>query len=351
VASDAAILQQRLHRLFRGLRSGRQEPKTLEHQPTGGIGIAARQNRGGSFSSIVTGIMRMAGLSKRCTRHGRIDDISDLETMDITAFSGGTNPYGEGDGFAAGGFSLGREMFRETVATWGYSNLKSVADVGCGYGRWSMFLAEANELVSGYDNNSKCIRLARKLAQYFALENASFHTATATAIPAPDESFDGVWCFNAMSFFDRGQTLREMHRILRPDGRLFIGHYYSTGMMLETFVTSYRRRGLKHPGTQFALAGLIAGPFFDGRGNYGSPQHMEKVLERHGFELCMQPPMRIFVDETRRSLAPVFLGDFKDPSALAVRLAEDEELVKLLVSKPDAVSIYPMHIDLVAIKR
>ncbi len=49
----------------------------------------------------------------------------------------------------------------------------------------------------------------------------SYEEGSAMAIPFPDETFDVVFCQHGLEFFpDRGQSLREMRRVLKSEGRL-----------------------------------------------------------------------------------------------------------------------------------
>lgn len=51
------------------------------------------------------------------------------------------------------------------------------------------------------------------------------HRADAAALPFPDGSFDAVLCVNTIYFWpEPDRVLREMHRVLRPGGRLVLGY-------------------------------------------------------------------------------------------------------------------------------
>lgn len=222
---------------------------------------------------------------------GRIDQVPDLELMDLVEFNG-LNPFG--NDYITNGFHQGATYFRTMVSRWKFSERGRIADIGCGYGRWSMFLAEANDFVVGFERNAKAIDLCRKLADFFGLDNTSFVVTDVNAgIAAKDDSFDGVWCFDAMEFFDREKVMREIHRILRPGGMLHLGEYSSTGQLLRNFLSGYEAGGLAHHVTRFALQSLRQGPWLGGFANYGTLENLPQVLGRFGFKVIDNPPPEV----------------------------------------------------------
>jgi ubiquinone/menaquinone biosynthesis C-methylase UbiE len=51
------------------------------------------------------------------------------------------------------------------------------------------------------------------------------HLADAAALPFPDASFERVLCVNTIYFWpDPARALREIHRVLKPGGRLVLGY-------------------------------------------------------------------------------------------------------------------------------
>lgn len=266
------------------------------------------------------------------SRRGRIDDVPDLKTFDLVKFHG-SNPYG--NDFITGGFREGAAYFRNMIDTWKFVDRQAVADIGCGYGRWSMFLAEVNDSVVGFERNGAAIELCRKLTGYFGLDNATFTVADVSqGMPAEDASFDAAWCFNTMQFLHRGKAMREIHRILKPGGILHLGHYNGLGRILEKFFQGYKAGGLKHETTRFALQSLRGGPLFDGRGNYGSPQHMPQVLERFGFELLESPPMTVELKRTP-SVPADLVEHLQDLTAFAERLEASDDLAARFAQFPE----------------
>jgi len=95
-----------------------------------------------------------------------------------------------------------------------------VLDVGCGTGE---YVHRANEL--GF---SACGVEPADAMRKIAIEKNPSSTildGVATALPFPDSTFDLVICIEVLRYLHRAdnrQALREMHRVLKPDGMLFL---------------------------------------------------------------------------------------------------------------------------------
>jgi SAM-dependent methyltransferase len=96
-----------------------------------------------------------------------------------------------------------------------------VLDVACGTGaltRTAQARLGPNGTVVGLDPNPGMLAVAKELAPAI-----DWRRGTAEAIPFPDASFDVVVSqFGLMFFADRAQALREMLRVLVPQGRLVV---------------------------------------------------------------------------------------------------------------------------------
>jgi ubiquinone/menaquinone biosynthesis C-methylase UbiE len=98
-----------------------------------------------------------------------------------------------------------------------------VLDVGCGIGGPSRYLASKFGCqVTGLDLTPEFVALAGMLAQRTRLaEKVTYRPGNALDLPFPDANFDLVWSQNAaMNIADRDRLYGEMHRVLRPGGRL-----------------------------------------------------------------------------------------------------------------------------------
>jgi ubiquinone/menaquinone biosynthesis C-methylase UbiE len=99
-----------------------------------------------------------------------------------------------------------------------------VLDVACGTGFVARLAARrvgANGRVVGVDLNANMIEAARAVSDRDASTSIEWRVGDAAALPFEEGAFDSILCQQGLQFFpDRVQALREMRRVLRPDGRL-----------------------------------------------------------------------------------------------------------------------------------
>lgn len=82
----------------------------------------------------------------------------------------------------------------------------------------------------------------------------TFRPGDGMALPLPDACFDAVTIsFGLRNMADRGRSLREMHRVLRPGGRLYVLEFTQPPRWFRPFYYFYLRRLLPF------IAGAITG--------------------------------------------------------------------------------------------
>lgn len=94
-------------------------------------------------------------------------------------------------------------------------------DVGCGSGTITAGLAAkvAPGEVVGVDTSAKVLEIAQEAADRAGVDNVTFRTADATALPFEDASFDVVHAHQVLQHLTEPVTaLREMRRVTRPGG-------------------------------------------------------------------------------------------------------------------------------------
>ena len=96
-------------------------------------------------------------------------------------------------------------------------------DIGSGIGGPSRFLASRYGCqVEGIDLTAEFCRVAEMLTQRTGLtRNVGYRQGNALDLPFEEMTFDVVWSQNAsMNIADRDRLYAEMHRVLKPGGRL-----------------------------------------------------------------------------------------------------------------------------------
>lgn len=108
---------------------------------------------------------------------------------------------------------------------WGpASHGETVVDVGSGAGLDSVIAARAvgpNGTVIGVDMTTDMIERARRSAVELGLDNVEFREGRAENLPVPDQSVDLVISNGVINLVpDKSRAYREIHRVLKPGGRL-----------------------------------------------------------------------------------------------------------------------------------
>jgi ubiquinone/menaquinone biosynthesis C-methylase UbiE len=174
-----------------------------------------------------------------------------------------------------------------------------VLDVGCGTGEYVRRLTDLGFEASGLEP-AEAMRQA-------AMEKNPGRTildGIATQLPFPDESFDFVICIEVLRYLHRSdvdQALREMHRVIKPGGRMFLTMV--NRYALDGFYIAYHARKL--------LTGDIStsAPHCE----FVTPAEIDEQVRRAGFSAAVHcgvlfGPMRmLYKISTRlaRKLAPM----------------------------------------------
>jgi ubiquinone/menaquinone biosynthesis C-methylase UbiE len=150
-------------------------------------------------------------------------------------------------------------------------------DVACGTGpvaRYAAPLVGSAGRVVGFDLNSGMLNTARAMPIPEGV-TIEWREGDATALPFPNASFDVVCCQQGLQFFpDQPSALREMHRVLAPNGRLGLAvwrglehqpFYAALAEALERYVSSEAAASLRAAFTlrnRNDIRALVAGAGF-----------------------------------------------------------------------------------------
>ena len=152
-----------------------------------------------------------------------------------------------------------------------------VLDVACGTGvvaRSVVPLVGRRGKVIGLDINPAMLEVACKQFSDHC-EEIDWQEGQAEALPFSDEEFDLVTCQQGLQFFkDKTRAAQEMHRVLRPKGRVAIEVWQSTernivfGQIFETIASVFNIPATK-----------VTTPH-----SYGDPDELALLLIKAGFQ-------------------------------------------------------------------
>jgi SAM-dependent methyltransferase/uncharacterized protein YbaR (Trm112 family) len=97
---------------------------------------------------------------------------------------------------------------------------KTLLDIGCNWGRWSIAATRAGYDVIGIDPSYEAIVAARRIARQLGA-SPQYAVADARRLPFPDDAFDTVFSYGVLQHFSKSDVARavdEIARVLKPNG-------------------------------------------------------------------------------------------------------------------------------------
>jgi len=135
----------------------------------------------------------------------------------------------------------------------------TVVDVGCGTGDNLRYILRDNAQYFGVEYAEETARIAKRLLG----QQAHVQSASATAIPFPDQHFDLVLCIEVLEHVeDDEKALGEIARVLRSGGNLILSlpyrHWFPSYYRLMGHLRHYTRTDVE---TMLARHGLVVAEY------------------------------------------------------------------------------------------
>lgn len=163
-------------------------------------------------------------MESRVSRHYTVRGLGDRILAALTAAGKDVDALTVDDLAPVDEFHIRGRAATEELAGWArLGSGHAVLDVGCGLGGTSRYLASiAGCTVTGVDLTAEYCRVAEMLSARVGLAHQTrFRHGSARDLPFPERSFDVVWTEHVqMNVSDKQGFYGEIHRVLRPGGRL-----------------------------------------------------------------------------------------------------------------------------------
>lgn len=124
---------------------------------------------------------------------------------------------------------------------------ESILEVGPGTGYYTLPVAEwlgAEGSLEIFDLQQEMLDHTIKAARERGLENLRTTQGDARSLPYPDDGFDGAFLVTVLGEIpDQGAALRELHRVIKPGGRLVVGELFGDPHWVRSSVLERHARG------------------------------------------------------------------------------------------------------------
>ena len=130
-------------------------------------------------------------------------------------------------------------LLEKRIKTHGFNlqDLKgmTVLDLGCGSGRYAIaFSSYGCKSVIGYDMGDQGINIGKSIVKKHKIRNVTFKKGNVLALPFDNDYFDFVFCNGVLHHTkDMVKGLKELYRVLKPDGRSFLYLYAAGGLFWD----------------------------------------------------------------------------------------------------------------------
>ena len=190
-------------------------------------------------------------------------------------------------------FKSAPEIYQTRLRAAGVTGLDRVLDAGCGFGQWTIQLAELNNKIYATDVDENRLRFLELLSER-ENKKISIEQAKVSDLPFADEFFDGLFCYGVIFMDDWRKALREFYRVLRKGGRMYL-NFNSVGWYVNLWLKQPYKEANYDPRTWAAEAFVNTANYEQGKsGTSGqkiiSEAEMTEAIVEAGFSECQFGP-------------------------------------------------------------
>jgi ubiquinone/menaquinone biosynthesis C-methylase UbiE len=225
-------------------------------------------------------------------------------------------------------YQQGLDKYTNRIRSIGFIN-RRVLDAGCGFGQWSLALADQNRRVSACDNSRIRIEFLGDLAKALRVKNLSVDEGSIEYLPYPDNTFDCVFSYSVLYLGDYKKALAEFKRVLRPGGWLYVCTN-GLGWYLYTYNTTHNPADDYNPKriAVDAIANTIGLGYgfekIDNAHTIVPSQSLSQYLDSLGFDVQFsgaEGSIRINSATSELLPVPFFIGRYEGQEAVYEMLA------------------------------
>jgi ubiquinone/menaquinone biosynthesis C-methylase UbiE len=225
-------------------------------------------------------------------------------------------------------FKTDLDLYEERLKSIGFQGKEVVLDAGCGFGQWSLALANINQTVFACDLSESRIQFASHLADNLEYRNLKFQTSRLNKLNYPDNYFDGIFCYGALFLSPWKSTIAEFSRVMKPGGSLYVtanemGWYVRLWEEEPNKVDSYDPKMVTVKCLQSTLLYDRDENFVEGSNLLIRKSDLMCFLEKYGFSnILVAEEGTIQLTPTQDYTLPFFAGKYKDLPAVYECLSE-----------------------------
>ncbi len=119
-------------------------------------------------------------------------------------------------------FNKGVSPYVNRIKQYGFVNKEKILDAGCGFGQWSLSLAQLNNEVFACDADDKRVEFIKNTALENSIDNIRVQQGFIDNLPYENEFFDAVFCYGVIFLTPWKKSLAELVRVLKKGGTLYV---------------------------------------------------------------------------------------------------------------------------------